>query len=115
MMPNVANFYYAEKTNVMQTSHPAQTFLNKYKKMRKAGYSDYKAFSICETEIGAILDRQRDDARILRGAALSVHGNSYLDRAQYVAELESELKLQRFMRDVPKYERNQEDDPASEE
>lgn len=43
--------------------------------------------------------------RILRGAALSTHGDSYLDRAQRVAELESELKLKRFVRDVPKYER----------
>ena len=52
-----------------------------------------------------MLDRQRDDYRILRGAALESHGNSYLDRAQHVAELESELKLQRFMRDMPKFER----------
>ena len=40
---------------------------------------------------------------------MAAHGNSYLDRAQRVAELESELKLNRFMRDVPKYERQQED------
>ena len=43
--------------------------------------------------------------RLLRGAALSEHGNSYLDRAQKVAELESSLKMQRFVRDIPKYER----------
>jgi hypothetical protein len=44
--------------------------------------------------------------RILRGAALAQHGDSYLDRAQRVAELESQLKLQRFIRDMPKFERN---------
>jgi hypothetical protein len=30
-----------------------------------------------------------------------------LDRAQKVAELESQLKLQRFVRDIPKFERSQ--------
>jgi hypothetical protein len=53
---------------------------------------------------------------MLRGAALISHGDSYLDRAQRVAELESELKLQRFVRDVPKYERSMlEQDQAKEE
>ena len=44
---------------------------------------------------------------MLRGAALAKHGDSYLDRAQRIAELESELKLERFIRDIPKYERMQ--------
>lgn len=44
---------------------------------------------------------------MLRGAALARHGDSYLDRAQRIAELESELKLERFIRDIPKYERMQ--------
>lgn len=43
--------------------------------------------------------------RILRGGALAANGDSYLDRAQRVAELESQLKMQRFIRDMPKYER----------
>lgn len=51
----------------------------------------------------------------MRGAALAAHGDSYLDRAQRVAELESELKMQRFMRDMPKYERHQEDFEAEDE
>ena len=45
--------------------------------------------------------------RLLRGAALSEHGHSYLDRAQKVAELESSLKMQRFVRDIPKFERTE--------
>ena len=45
--------------------------------------------------------------RILRGGALAEHGDSYLDRAQRVAELESQLKLQRYIRDIPKFERSQ--------
>lgn len=43
--------------------------------------------------------------RILRGAALSLHGYSYLERVQKVAEMESALKMQRFERDIPKFER----------
>ena len=58
-----------------------------------------------------------DETRILRGAALANHGDSYLDRAQSVAELESEMKLQRFMRDIPKHERSSfnYDDPLATE
>ena len=37
---------------------------------------------------------------------MSAYGDSYLDRSQRVAELESEMKLMRFMRDMPKHERN---------
>lgn len=43
--------------------------------------------------------------RILRGVAIEKYGNSYLDRYQRVAELESNLKVQRMERDVPKFER----------
>ena len=99
------NTRHLDGTNAIARQHNVQTFLDKYKKLRKAGYNDFKAFSKCEEEISEVLDKQRDDARILRGAALSRHGNSYLDRAQRVAELESELKLERFMRDIPKFER----------
>ena len=53
-----------------------------------------------------ILEDQLDESRILRSAAMAAHGDSYLDRSQRVAELESEMKLMRFMRDIPKYERN---------
>jgi hypothetical protein len=47
--------------------------------------------------------------RILRGVALNIHGDSYLDRMQRIAELESSLKVNRFERDIPKYQRAQED------
>lgn len=60
-----------------------------------------------EEELTELFENQKDDFRMLRGAALAMHGDSYLDRAQRVAELESELKLQRFIRDIPKYERSQ--------
>mgnify|MGYP006950267517 CR=1 FL=1 len=57
--------------------------------------------------------------RVLRGGALALHGNSYLDRAQKISELESQLKMQRFARDIPKFERAQdqswlEDQPEEE-
>ena len=48
-----------------------------------------------------------DDTRIIRGVALYKHGNSYLDRVQQVAEWESLAKMNRFVRDVPKYKRTQ--------
>ena len=62
-----------------------------------------------EAELREILDKQLDETRVLRGAAMARHGESYLDRAQRVAELESEMKMMRFIRDMPKHERNKKD------
>jgi hypothetical protein len=54
-----------------------------------------------------VFEAQKDEMRVLRGGALAQHGDSYLDRAQKISELESQLKLQRFARDIPKFERSQ--------
>lgn len=61
--------------------HPAATYLQKYKSLLKKGYNEHKAFEIVETELNTVIEKQSDDMRILRGAALAVHGDSYLDRA----------------------------------
>ena len=92
--------------NAPRHRHPAQHFVDKYRKLLKQGYNKEKSFQICAEELSSLLESQRDEMRILRGAALISHGDSYLDRAQRVAELESELKMKRFARDVPKYERS---------
>lgn len=55
--------------------------MNKYKKLVRQGYSEFKAFEHVEKELNELLDSQRDDIRILRGGALELHGYSYLDRA----------------------------------
>lgn len=47
--------------------------------------------------------------RILRGVAIETYGNSYLDRYQRVAELESNLKVKRLERDLPKFSRTQDE------
>ena len=85
---------------------PIHDYIQKYKALRKKGYNEFKAFSIVEEELSVLIDSQLDETRILRGAAMAAHGDSYLDRSQRVAELESEMKLMRFMRDMPKHERN---------
>ena len=90
----------------MRHGHPIHDFVMKYKKLRAKGYSEYKAFSEVETELREILDSQLDETRILRGAAMASHGESYLDRSQRIAELESEMKMMRFIRDMPKHERS---------
>ena len=106
LMPQVHTFNHEKGTNAIKNGHPIYDFIVKYKKLRAKGYSEYKAFSTVEAELSEILDKQLDETRILRGAALHSHGESYLDRAQRVAELESEMKLMRYMRDMPKHERN---------
>ena len=99
------------------SAHPIHDFVEKYKGLLNKGYTEYKAFQIVEEELRELLEDQMDETRILRGAALANHGDSYLDRAQAVAELESEMKLQRFMRDIPKHERSSfnYDDPLATE
>jgi len=56
-------------------------YIRKYKSLIKKGYSDHKAFALVETELNEILENQKEDMRILRGGALSIHGDSYLERA----------------------------------
>ena len=91
----------------MRFSHPASIFVWKQKKLMKQGYNEYKAFQIVEAEIEEIIQKQRDETRILRGVALDQNAYSYLDRFQMVAEMESQLKLQRLERDMPKFLRAQ--------
>lgn len=88
-------------------SHPAATFVKKYRVFRAKGYEDEKAFDMVIEEMTEIFETQKDEMRVLRGSALAQHGDSYLDRAQKISELESQLKLQRFARDIPKFERSQ--------
>lgn len=109
MLKLMPQTFYAKMDFGMNTpfgiKHPASNFINKYKKFLKQGFSEDKAFEMVEVELRDVLEEQRDQMRLLRGAALSEHGHSYLDRAQKVAELESSLKMQRYVRDIPKFER----------
>ena len=107
VMPKVYNFYQVKNSGTLLNAHPIHDFVQKYKALKHKGYSEYKAFSIVEAELRELIDSQLDETRILRGVAMAAHGDSYLDRSQRVAELESEMKLTRFMRDMPKHERNQ--------
>ena len=106
-MPQVSVFYREKGTDAMKVGHPIHDFVVRYKALRKKGYSEYKAFSTVESELKQVLDSQLDETRILRGTAMAAHGESYLDRSQRVAELESEMKMMRFIRDMPKHERSQ--------
>lgn len=62
-------------------SHPAISFVQKYRKLLTKGYKEEKAFALIEAELTEVLEGQRDDLRLLRGGALALHGDSYLDRA----------------------------------
>ena len=61
-------------------NHPASVFIKKQQALIKKGYTEYKAFKIVEKEISAILDKQRDETRLLRGVALDSEAYSYVDR-----------------------------------
>ena len=60
-----------------------------------------------ESEISAVLDKQRDETRVLRGVALDSNAYSYLDRFQTIAEAESTAKMRQLERDMPKFLRAQ--------
>jgi hypothetical protein len=107
LLPNIAYPKFGQTNETTRLSHPLITFINKYKGLVKKGYKEQKAWEIVEADLNQVFESQKEDMRILRGGALAMHGHSYLDRAQRIAELESSLKLQRFARDIPKYERAQ--------
>ena len=107
LLPNIAYPRFGSTNLTTRNQHPLITYINKYHALIRKGYHEKKAFAIVEEELVKVFENQRDDMRILRGGALALHGHSYLDRAQRVAELESALKLQRFARDIPKFERAQ--------
>jgi hypothetical protein len=81
MMPQVTFAKYSFGDSAPQLQHPAITYLKKYKDLKRKGYSEAKAFEIVEGELTEIFEKQHDDMRLLRGAALEHNGDSYLDRA----------------------------------
>ena len=96
--------------NVVEVTHPAAVFVKKQRDLMKKGYTEIKAFENVEEELGKTLNQQKEELRILRGLAINTFGSqSYSDRFQQIAELESSLKVKRLERDMPKYLRSQED------
>lgn len=89
LMPQVMYYKvgFSDRNNAI--IHPAVTYIKKFRELCKKGYDEEKAFSMVEAELNVVLEAQRDDMRIIRGGALGLHGSSYLDRAQKIAELES--------------------------
>ena len=60
-----------------------------------------------ERDLESVIQKHKDEARILRGVALDSNAYSYVDRYQMVAETEAQLKVKRLERDMPKYLRAQ--------
>ena len=73
----------------------------------KQGYNKEKAFKMVQAEMSEVIQKQRDENRILRGVALNTEAYSYVDRVQAIAEHESQMKMQRLERDMPKFLRAQ--------
>lgn len=92
---------------LVELTHPAAIFIRKQRSLINKGYTEQKAFEIVEEDLGKFINKQKEEMRVLRGVAINVFGDSYLDRMQRVAELESTLKVQRFQRDIPKFQRAQ--------
>jgi len=93
MIPNPTYYKAGFSQASRGMTHPVQTYINKYKVLIKKGYNKETAFEEVEKELTEVMENQRDEMRILRGGALALHGNSYLDRAQQIAEMESQMKL----------------------
>lgn len=62
---------------------------------------------MAEADLSGMIEKQREETRILRGVALDKDALSYVDRFQMVAEMESQLKVKRLERDMPKFLRAQ--------
>ena len=91
----------------MTRTHPASVFIRKQQDLIKKGYSEHKAFQMVEAEISGIIEKQRDETRVLRGVALDSNAASYMDRFQAIAEAESQMKMRKLERDMPKFLRAQ--------
>ena len=73
----------------------------------KQGYTEEKAIDMVGVEIDEIIQKRKDEQRILRGVALDTQAYSYVDRFQQIAEIESQMKMKRMERDMPKFLRAQ--------
>lgn len=110
--PEVKYFPQATRMNtgyggIVEITHPAAVFVRKQRDLINKGYTEQKAFDVIESELGKMINQQKEELRILRGLALNQYGSqSYNERFQQVAELESSLKVKRMERDIPKYLRS---------
>lgn len=111
--PEVKYFPQATRMNIghggiVEITHPAAVFVKKQRDLMNKGYTEQKAFEVVEEDLGKAINQQKEELRILRGVALNNYGSqSYSDRFQQVAELESSLKVKRLERDMPKFLRSQ--------
>ena len=101
-MPLTGPLEYEHGGGIKMT-HPASHFVSKQKKYMKQGYTEHKAFEMAEADLSGMIEKQREETRILRGVALDKDALSYVDRFQMVAEMESQLKVKRLERDMPKF------------
>jgi len=107
-MPQVNNVTAAFGGH-LTVDHPAAVFIKKYHDMVSKGYKEKAAFEHVSDEMSDVILKQKEDMRMLRGVALNSYGMSYVSRVQQIAEMESAMKVKRFERDIPKYQRAQED------
>ena len=54
--PHIYSYNVERGSNKVLQAHPIFDFVQKYKKMRKQGYSEYMAFSTVEQELAQVLD-----------------------------------------------------------
>ena len=55
-MPTIFGYYKEKGTDRAIQAHPIHDFVEKYKKLKAKGYSEYKAFSIVEEELREVLE-----------------------------------------------------------
>ena len=91
----------------LQQLHPAMIYVRNLEKYKSQGYSHMKAKEMVEQELSQLIEKRKNENRILRGVALDSDAYTYVDRVQEVAELEAILKVKTLERDMPKYLRAQ--------
>ena len=78
-MPLLGPVHATADGGAMDT-HPAHAYLHKTQALMKKGYSEQKAYDMVGVEMDAILQKRKDEQRILRGVALDTEAYSYVDR-----------------------------------
>lgn len=64
----------------LQQLHPATLFVRKIEEYKRQGYSHNKAREMVEAELSGIIEKRKEENRILRGVALDSEAYSYVDR-----------------------------------
>jgi hypothetical protein len=90
-------------------NHPAFKFVAKQVSFMDQGFSEEKAFSLVEKELGDQLQQEKYERSLFEGLATSNRARSLMTVYEQEAEYESRQKVKQLQRNLPQFKRHQVD------